>query len=84
MEEHNEDCADKKIGGEEEYNEDMAKKDTDLLKTLVVHNCGGEDLAKVHNLLTKTLKYRRELSKCEDVNLLQEFPYYFTHPDLVT
>lgn len=83
IEDQSEDSVDNKEANEE-YNDNMAKSDTDLLKTLLVKDCSGEDLTKIHNLLTKTLKYRRELSKSEDVNLLQEFPYYFTRPDLVT
>lgn len=52
-----------------------------FLKTIVVNE---QNMAKIHDVLRKTLERRRELLNNGNVNMLENFPFMFVHPQLVS
>lgn len=56
------------------------KEDVDLLLSIVVNDA---NMPIIHEKLRKTLYYRRKLFDDINTNLVERFPYFFTHPQLV-
>lgn len=52
-----------------------------FLKTIVVNE---DNLPEIRKMLRKTLSRRQELLNSEKVNLLEHFPFFFVHPQLVS
>lgn len=52
-----------------------------FLKTVVVNK---KNMPEIHEKLRKTLERRRELLNTEKVNMLENFPFMFVHPQLVS
>lgn len=57
------------------------REDVDFLQTIVVNEA---NMPIIHAKLIKTLEYRRKLFEDKNLNLLERFPYFFTHPQLVS
>lgn len=51
------------------------------LKTMVVNQ---QNIPKIHEILRKTLKRRRELLNTKNVNMLELFPFMFVDPSFVS
>lgn len=66
---------------QEELNTDKAKAALTKIKSMVV---GPETIDEIMRILEITREYRKQLLFLDkELNLKQEFPYFFTHPDLV-
>lgn len=52
-----------------------------LLKTILVNE---DNMPKILETLRKTLQRRRELLDTKNVNMLEQFPFMFVHPPLVS
>lgn len=52
-----------------------------FLKTVIVNE---KNMPKIHDKLRKTLERRRELLNTEKVDMLENFPFMFVHPSLVS
>lgn len=64
------------------YTDDNAKDDIEFLRTVAVNDT---NMPIIEDKLTLTLKYRADIV-CADKrpSLLERFPYFFTHPTLVS
>lgn len=51
------------------------------LKTIVVNE---QNMPEIHEKLRKTFERRRSLLNSENVNMLENFPFMFVHPQLVS
>ncbi|XP_055307444.1 uncharacterized protein LOC129571654 [Sitodiplosis mosellana] len=56
------------------------KAEIEYLRSAVVNEV---TLPTIKEKLTQTLEYRRLLFRDQNLNLLQEFPYFFHHPELI-
>lgn len=63
-----------------EYTAENAKADIEFLRTLPVNDT---NMAIIEEKLMLTLKYRAAICE-EHPNFLERFPYFFTHPALVS
>lgn len=68
------------ISTADEYTEHEAKTDLEFLKSVVVND---NTLSIFKEKLTLTLSYRINLVKDNETDLLVNFPYFFTYPELV-
>lgn len=59
---------------------DECKQHIEDLKTIVIND---ENTALVEDKLKATMKYRADLMKAMELDLLETFPYFFTHSKLV-
>lgn len=59
----------------------QAQEDCQILKGLVVNS---QNLDEIKLKLTKTIQYRSRIVKDQNLDLRVEFPYFFTHPSLVS
>lgn len=56
------------------------KKDVELLKATLVND---ENMTKIKEKLLSTLSYRLAMMETPELDLLETFPYFFTHSTLV-
>lgn len=63
-----------------EYTEEEAKEDFLYLKTTEVN---AQTLAEFQEKLRKTVGYRTNLLSDDSIDMMENFPYFFTHPQLV-
>lgn len=63
-----------------EYTDENAKADVELLRTLAVNDI---NMPIIEEKLMLTLKHRAAIC-AEHPNFLERFPYFFTHPALVS
>lgn len=68
------------LNGNNQNVEFDAKSKVDLLRTLVVNK---DTVPIIEQTLKQTLAYRREMFNDMNLNLLEVFPYFFHHPQLV-
>lgn len=65
---------------EEPFSDELAKKEVDLMKTIVVSK---QNLPTLKQKLDMTRHYRIKLSSDPKIELKQLFPYFFSNPELV-
>lgn len=63
------------------YSDVEAAKDVDLLKSMKVDEKSMETIMEKIKLTTS---YRKKMMKDLSIDLLETFPYFFTHPKLVS
>lgn len=63
-----------------EYNDEQAQEDLRFLKGVVVND---HNMNEITLKLAKTAEYRTKLLEKKEIDLRNEFPYFFTHPRLV-
>lgn len=64
----------------EEDSEEIQKTNVEVLRSMIVN---AESVLEMKQLLTKTMTYRSRLIADINTNLLEMFPYFLTHPELV-
>lgn len=64
-----------------EVNDESVKADFEMLKSSLVNN---ENMSEIERKLKSTIEYRKKLMKIPDTDVLECFPYFFTHPQLVS
>lgn len=60
--------------------EEEMKRDIEILKTLTVSEA---NLNEIKEKLIATMTYRNEMMDVNELDLLENFPYFFTDPSLV-
>lgn len=63
------------------YTEENAKEDCNFLRTAVVNSSNRE---KIEEKLKATAEYRKKICADPENSLLKQFPFFFTHSDLVS
>lgn len=65
----------------EKSTEDKAKDDCTFLRSAVVNS---SNRAEIEQKLIATAEYRKKICMDPDNSLLKQFPFFFTHSDLVS
>lgn len=63
------------------YNEEEAKADLNLLKRFVFNDSTNMEMVK--EKLNATRQYRLNLMKVNGTDIREQFPFFFSHPNLV-
>lgn len=63
------------------YTEGDAAADLNILKRTVIND--AKDMDMIKSKLNATRKYRLDLMKIDEIDIRQEFPFFFAHPCLV-
>lgn len=63
-----------------EQTEEENKRDIEILKTLTVSDA---NMDQIKEKLVATMSYRLEMMNVNEIDLLENFPYFFTDPSLV-
>lgn len=64
-----------------QLDDDSLKNDFQMLKLALVNK---ENIADIKNKMKSTMKYRKNLMNIPETDVLECFPYLFTHPELVS
>lgn len=64
-----------------EYTEEDARIDIEFLRMMVIDESNMEAIMQK---LKDTIDYRKQICDDLNINLLERFPYFFTHSELVS
>lgn len=77
---HSNDESQNNIEYTDEYTEENAKADVDFLRTTALTK---SNMTIFEQKLKATMNYRKSICNDANIDLLERFPYFFTHPESV-